>query len=97
VGEPAVELPLGELLQDVDQQVIGVMLARPPTTSAPQLGRLDDRPHDRLVAVFKQRVELGDRPLTYGIVGLELLRELEQRAGFLDQPQLRQPTQQVVQ
>ena len=93
VGQPAVELPLGELLQHVDQQVIGVARARGASAGVPQLGRFDDGADDRLVAVFEQRVELGDGALADRVVAFQLLGEVEQFARFADEAELGQPAQ----
>ena len=101
VGEPAVELRFGEVLQRLDEHRVGrarglSWVARGGALCVPIFGRVDERADDRLVAAGEQAVVFGDRAGADGVIGFHRLGEVEQLARFADEAQSRQPAEEVV-
>ena len=101
VGEPAVELAFGQILQRFDEHRIGRVALfgmsrfRQLGGVVPTFGRGDERLHDRLVTVGEEPVVFGDGAGADRVAGFHALGDIEQLARFADQAQARQPTQQV--
>jgi hypothetical protein len=94
VGQPAVELPLGKLLQHVDEQMIGVVL-RDPRRRIPQFAARR-QPARSPVAVLEEVSNFGNGSLAHRVVRLQLLGQSQQLARLADEAEFGEPTQQVV-